>query len=96
MSPYEAFHFVLRESAKQFGVKVEDILSESRHHEVCKARYVTMMVCYIELDMPLVYIGRLFHRHHSTVIHAIETVKEHEELLKSSDVVASVYKLCKT
>lgn len=59
---------------EEMGVSVENIFSKTRKREIAMARQIAMYIAKEETMYSLKAIGRFFQRHHSTVIHAIDTV----------------------
>ena len=58
----------------QFKVSVKDMQSRSRKRIVTFPRQVAMYLCRKYTEDSLADIGKLFHRDHSTVLHAIKVV----------------------
>lgn len=52
------------------------LLSNSRQHHLCELRQLCWFLCYTRLRLTHVLIGRIFNRHHSTVIHGIDRVQK--------------------
>jgi len=59
-----------------------ELLGRSRRQPLAHARQVAMYLCRELTDMSYPQIGRLFDRHHTTVIHAVQ-----ERLADSTDWV---------
>ncbi len=63
--------------ATRFSVTDDGLISPKRTKELTRARQVAMYLIRVELDLPLVEIGKLFGgRDHSTVIHSLQKVEE--------------------
>jgi chromosomal replication initiator protein len=59
---------------KYFSVKKEDLLGKKKNKEIVEPRQICMYTICSLLDMPLLSIGQLFDRDHTTVIHARDKV----------------------
>ena len=63
------------QTAKQFGVDIDDMLSKSRTRNLARPRQVAMYLCKQLTTRSLPDIGRRFgNRDHTTVIHAVRTI----------------------
>ena len=59
---------------KYFSVKREDLLGKKKNKEIVEPRQICMYTICDLLDMPLLSIGQLFERDHTTVIHARDKI----------------------
>ena len=59
---------------KYFSVKREDLLGKKKNKEIVEPRQICMYTICDLLDMPLLSIGQLFDRDHTTVIHARDKI----------------------
>ena len=64
---------VLRIVAEVFNVRIEQILSSTRKHEVVRARFATMAICRSLLGYTYARIGGSLDRDHATVMYGIRT-----------------------
>lgn len=79
---------IIRETARYFSIKEEDIRGQSKQKNIAKARQIAMYLMRMLTSDPLVEIGREFeNRHHSTVLNSIKKV---EELLKADPSTSSL------
>ncbi len=77
---------VQRVVAQYFKISVSDMLSASRRREIALARHIAMYLAEQYSEQSLTQIGFYFgKRHHSTVIHACERIKE--AILKKENLV---------
>jgi chromosomal replication initiator protein len=60
--------------ADEFGVPVAELSGFDKSRSVSRPRHVAMWLCRELLGLTLGEIGRLFHRDHSTVRHALDVV----------------------
>ena len=61
---------------KYFSVKREDLLGKKKNKEIVEPRQICMYTICTLLDMPLLSIGQLFDRDHTTVIHARDKISQ--------------------
>jgi len=61
---------------KYFSVKKEDLLGKKKNKEIVEPRQICMYTICSLLDMPLLSIGQLFDRDHTTVIHARDKITQ--------------------
>lgn len=66
-----------------FNLPTEKALDDSREAEVIKAKYFGMYFMKEELNLSTSDIGRYFNKSHSTVIHALNKMKDYLEIDKS-------------
>ena len=55
-----------------FGNNLEHFLVKSRKREICDVRMIALKIFRDETDYPYQAIGRIFGKHHSTIIHKIQ------------------------
>lgn len=80
---------VINKTAQYFNYKVAELTGTSRKAPLTAARHAAMYLLYDELSLPYVQIGELFGgRDHTTVIHAVEKIKE--ELKSNSSLAKSL------
>jgi chromosomal replication initiator protein len=65
---------VMAEVSAISGVRVADILGPKRQRKYVRARYMAMAICRDYCNASYPQIGRAFHRHHSTVMYAMERI----------------------
>jgi chromosomal replication initiator protein len=70
---------ILEDCAKNAGLKVYELKSQSRKHEIVKARNRAMLRMREELNLPFTEIGRILTKNHSTVMSGIANAKAYEE-----------------
>ncbi|MGN0961889.1 MAG: chromosomal replication initiator protein DnaA [Christensenellales bacterium] len=61
---------------KYFSIKREDLLGKKKNKEIVEPRQICMYIICNLLDMPLLSIGQLFDRDHTTVIHARDKITQ--------------------
>lgn len=61
---------------KYFSVRREDLLGKKKNKEIVEPRQICMYTICTLLDMPLLSIGQLFERDHTTVIHARDKITQ--------------------
>lgn len=89
---------VVQTTARQFGVRLNDIRGPSRRKNTVLARAVAMFLLRELTDMSLAEVGRQFrHRDHTTVRHACKKVNELllEETTTVRDTIASICQVLK-
>jgi len=59
---------------KYFSIRRDDLLGKKKNKEIVEPRQICMYTICTLLDMPLLSVGQLFGRDHSTVIHARDKV----------------------
>lgn len=77
--------------SEHLGIPKEDILSTSRRGEVARARQISMYLCRTMTDRSLENIGAYFNKDHSTIMHAVEKIKNNlstdEELHETVETI---------
>jgi len=63
-------------TCKYFSVKREDLLGKRKNKEIAEPRQICMYIICTLLDMPLLSIGKLFDRDHTTVMHARDKISQ--------------------
>lgn len=75
--------------AEFFGIKTEDILGKAQKRECSIPRQIAMYLCRHQLKLPLMKIGDIFNRDHSTVMTAIKNIQK--ELDSNNSEIAISY-----
>ena len=74
--------------SSKLDVSIDDLSSKSRTKEISQARQIAMYLCREVTNISLLKIGENFgNRDHSTVMHAIDKIKQ---LLISNDDVKTI------
>lgn len=81
---------LIKETARQYHIKESDILGGVRTKTLAEARTVAMYVCREVSKYSLSEIGKIFGRHHTTVLHAIHRAQRFEGV--SNSVINSIIK----
>lgn len=66
---------IIQYTAEQFGIRVEDLVGRVQTHDCVLPRQIAMYLCRNYLNTPLLKIGDLFGRDHSTVISSVRVVQ---------------------
>lgn len=67
---------IIRDTAKQQGVSVDDIVGRSTHKPIVYARHLAIYRVRKERpDMSLPQIGRIFNRDHTTILSAVRKME---------------------
>ena len=75
INDYVRFRTAIQAASNVTGIKREHILGRRRLRPYADARQMAMQIVRQSTKLNLTDIGRLFDRDHSTVIHAINSVK---------------------
>lgn len=67
---------IIDTTLKHFAIPKEKATSKTRKREVVQARQVCMTFLKMHTPLSLEKIGDLFYRDHTTVMHAIQTIKD--------------------
>jgi chromosomal replication initiator protein len=67
---------IIRFVAQHYGVRVADLKSRSNRRSIALPRQVAMYIIRNILELSFPEIGRLFSKHHSTVMYAVESVQK--------------------
>lgn len=67
---------LLKAVAKEYGVSVDAIFSKSRQRDTAEARQMAMYLIHEILGYGSVCIGEMFGRERTTVIHAIQKIRD--------------------
>ncbi len=65
---------IIRFVAQHYGIRVSDIKGRNNRRSIALPRQVSMFLIRDLLDLSYPEIGRLFSKHHSTAMYAVETV----------------------
>jgi chromosomal replication initiator protein len=68
---------IMGETARYFSLSVNDLLVKSRLSSLIEARSIAMYLCRELTELSYPEIGRIFNRHHSTVITAFEKITKY-------------------
>jgi chromosomal replication initiation ATPase DnaA len=71
----QQFEGIIRGVAEVYRVTPEEILGRSRFEPIAEARQVAMVITWRSLNGAWSKTGRLFKRHHGTVMHAKSAVE---------------------
>ena len=84
----ETFESVRNKIAEVNHTDVEDLMSKARRHELVRLRCMAYNMLYYKYGANLSEIGRLFNRHHATIINGLET---HNSLIDTDEEYVSDY-----
>ena len=84
----ETFESVRNKIAEVNHTDVEDLMSKVRRHELVRVRCMAYNMLYYKYGANLSEIGRLFNRHHATIINGLET---HNSLIDTDEGYVSDY-----
>jgi hypothetical protein len=59
---------------KLYNVTPAQLVGESRQHHLVEIRHLCWFLAYTRLRLTLTLIGRVFNRHHTTILHGISKV----------------------
>lgn len=84
---------IIQTVAEHYGIRVDDILGESKKKECALPRQIAMYFCRERLKMPFMKIGDLFSRNHSTVISSIKFIQKsidenHQDICNTWQTIA--------
>ena len=65
---------ILEETARYFGLGIDDLTGKSRSRPIATARHVAMYLVRECTGMSLIKIGELFDRDHTTALHGIQKI----------------------
>jgi chromosomal replication initiation ATPase DnaA len=65
----------LMEILGYYNLTITELIKKNRKNEIVTARMVCMCALYYEHRWTLQTVGKFFYRHHTTVMHAIERVR---------------------
>jgi len=78
--PEITMEYIAQIVAAHYKITIEDITSRKRQHPISFPRQIAMYLCRKILDKSLLDIGKYFSRHHSTVIHSCDSIRDELEL----------------
>lgn len=67
---------IVRYVAHHYGLKVAEIKSRTNSRQIVFPRQVAMYLCKRLTDLSYPEIGKLFTKHHTTVIHSVEKIEQ--------------------
>ena len=82
----EKADLIIAKVATFYGMANNDIRGKCRQKELVKARWIAMYFIRQQTDFTLKTIGDMFGRDHTTVIHALETIKDIMSLHYETDL----------
>ncbi len=77
---------------KYYKLSPQELVSKSRKRKITLPRNIAIYLCRRYLNLSLEDIGRTFHRHHATVIHALITIDK--EIKKRPTLAKEIDYLC--
>lgn len=80
-TPREKLHKMMEIVAEKYGATFGEIIGTTRAKYVVNARRAIVMILH-ESGMSANAIGRLMHRDHTTILHAIKCAKQEREELE--------------
>lgn len=84
----ESFNDIVTRVAEVHNIELSEIKSHSRKHELVRVRAMAFSILYSKYGAKLSEIGRIFKRHHSTVIHGLKT---HQSFMHTDESYVSEY-----
>lgn len=78
---------IVAEVARGFGLSYDDVTGPCRARHLIRARVIAMAVVRRATDLSYPQIGRLFGRHHTTVVHHVAKVTADAELARAAEAV---------
>jgi len=62
-----------------YGVSLPELLGRSRRKRLVRARQMALYFCRLYTEKTMVELGRLFHRSHASVVHALQTLERQRQ-----------------
>ena len=75
-------------AADEFGFSADEMAGAGRHRRLARARQIAAHIMRRRTRLSLPQIGRVLHRDHATVIHAVQTI---DSLLSTDPDLAGAY-----
>jgi len=75
-APPRALHTIMEYVAERYGVSVTDLKSKRRSNREARPRQIAMYLSRALTFNSLPAIGSLYHRDHTTVMHAVQAVED--------------------
>lgn len=72
VAPGLCFNNICLVIERRFGIMKEDLIGKRKHGEVVNFRHIAINMMLKNTEIPLVALGKMFNRDHTTVIHARE------------------------
>jgi chromosomal replication initiator protein len=69
-------HALVEDAAREAGVSIAAILGPSSRQDLARPRMRAMARAHVDYGFSLPQIGRVFNRHHTTVLHAVRKCSE--------------------
>lgn len=76
-----------------YGLTIAQVKGKCRVRGYVKARFVSIYIIRKRTGLTLKEIGRLFHRDHTSIIHAVQTIEEVLSLRFDNDYQEEIKKL---
>jgi chromosomal replication initiator protein len=67
---------IIRFVAQHYGIRVADLKGRSNRRSIALPRQVAMFLVRDILDLSFPEIGKIFSKHHSTVMYAVDTISK--------------------
>jgi chromosomal replication initiator protein len=77
---------IIKEVSKFYSINADQVKGKSRLRDIVKARFMSIYLIKEETDFTLNAIGRMFNRHHSTILHSINTINNTLTIKYETDV----------
>lgn len=76
-----------------YGLSKAELLGKRRHRHIVKARYIAIYLIRKRTDLTLTAIAHMFHRDHTTVIYAMQTIENVLSLKYENDYQDEIKKV---
>ena len=76
-----------------YGLSKAELVGKRRQRHIVKARYIAIYLIRKRTDLTLSAIGHIFHRDHTTVIYAVQTIEEVLSLKYENDFQDEIKKV---
>ena len=77
---------IVKEVCQYYSINADQVKGKSRLRDIVKARFMSIYLIKTETDFTLNAIGRMFNRHHSTILHSINTINNTLTIRYETDV----------
>lgn len=78
-------HRIMLIVSEHYNITIEQLRNECRRSEFRTARQVAQDLIRFKAEMPLQKIGKMFNRHHTTVIYSCKTIANLRRFYKAFD-----------
>ena len=67
---------IIHDVCEIYGVEIDELFSKARHRILVEPRQVLFYILHKKLNSPCQRVGKMFDKHHATVLHGANQIKD--------------------